>query len=166
MSEASRAEPPFAIGFASRDDVPALARLVADYKIEGMPSTDAAAIAAEAGEQLSKCLDDAACRIVFVARCGTEACGYAVVHWVPLPILRGTEGYVSDLVVSRAHRGGGLGTALLAAVEAEARRRGCVRLMLNNGKDSEAFERGFYPKHGFAERVRVANFVRSLDAGR
>jgi GNAT superfamily N-acetyltransferase len=54
--------------------------------------------------------------------------------------------FVDMLWVSDAHRGQGAGTALLAAAEAEARRRGCTKAHL----DTISFQaRPFYEKLGW-----------------
>ena len=99
---------------------------------------------------------------VYIAQNGDFCLGYAVVHWLPLPIISGHEGYVSDLLVGESHRGQGIGTELMRAVEREARDRECCRLMLNNPHRSEAYKRGFYYKLGYRERTDYANYVKFL----
>ena len=59
-----------------------------------------------------------------------ELAGYAAVHWLPYLILKGPEGLLSELFVSEAQRGAGVGSRLLAAAVDEGRKRGCARLML------------------------------------
>jgi len=88
--------------------------------------------------------------------------GYTAVHWLPYLFLPGPEGYISELFVDPEARGQGIGAALLQAVEAEARRRGCFRLSLLNGKQRESYARQFYSKHGWEERPGMANFVKFL----
>jgi ribosomal protein S18 acetylase RimI-like enzyme len=88
--------------------------------------------------------------------------GFIVVHWLPFPMLGGTEAYISDLIVAREARGRGVGRELVAAVERDARARSCVRLMLNNRIGSESFQRGFYPKLGFRVRDEFASLVKVL----
>ena len=100
---------------------------------------------------------------VFVAVDGERVVGYVAVHWIPFALMGGWEAYVSDLVVDGRARGGQVGSRLLAAVEAEARQRGCTRVMLNNRMASQAFARGFYPTRGFVQRTEWANFVKRLD---
>lgn len=92
-----------------------------------------------------------------------ECIGLISVHWIPFALIRGREGYISDLVVAKASRGAGIGSELLAAVETEAERKGCCRLMLNNHTGSEAYKREFYQKKGFQQRTDFANFVKRLD---
>ncbi|HEY9844223.1 MAG TPA: GNAT family N-acetyltransferase [Candidatus Obscuribacterales bacterium] len=88
--------------------------------------------------------------------------GYAAVHWLPYLILAGPEGFVSELFVREDCRGAGIGGRLLDRIEAEARSRGCARLMLVNIRDRESYTRQFYTKQGWAEREDVANFVLKL----
>lgn len=97
---------------------------------------------------------------VFVAESEDEkVVGYTAVHWLPYFFMTGTEGYVSELFVSAAARGQGVGKLLLAAVAAEGRQRGCSRLSLLNGRHRESYQRQFYQKVGWEERPSMANFV-------
>jgi GNAT superfamily N-acetyltransferase len=50
--------------------------------------------------------------------------------------------------------------SLLEVIEAEAKERGCSRLMLLNLRQRESYRREFYKKHGWEERPGVANFIR------
>jgi len=99
---------------------------------------------------------------VLVAEQAAGVLGFIVVHWLPFPMLAGTEAYVSDLIVGRQSRGQGIGRDLVAAAEQEARARSCVRLMLNNRVTAESFQRAFYPKLGFRVRNEFANLVKVL----
>lgn len=99
---------------------------------------------------------------VLVAEEAAGVLGFVVVHWLPFPMLAGTEAYVSDLIVGRQARGRGIGRNLVAAAEQEARARSCVRLMLNNRVAAESFQRAFYPKLGFRVRNEFANLVKVL----
>jgi ribosomal protein S18 acetylase RimI-like enzyme len=58
--------------------------------------------------------------------------------------------YVASLAVAPAARGRGVGSALMAAVEAEARCRGAARLALDVSR-ANAGGRAFYARLGFAE---------------
>jgi GNAT superfamily N-acetyltransferase len=99
---------------------------------------------------------------VLVAEAHGRILGYVIVHWIPFPMLGGVEGYISDLLVGSAGRGAGVGSRLIAKVEATARDKGCVRLMLNNRIAAESFKREFYPKHGFQRRDEFANMIKML----
>ena len=73
----------------------------------------------------------------------------AVIGFRPMTLLyAGRTLYVDDLSTRAAHRGRGLGTALLAWVEAEARRLGCEELHLDSGVQRFPAHR-LYLKHGF-----------------
>jgi ribosomal protein S18 acetylase RimI-like enzyme len=61
--------------------------------------------------------------------------------------------YVSSLAVAPHRRSGGAGTALMAHVEAEARRRGIARVTLDVNRDN-ARGRAFYRRLGFLETGR------------
>jgi GNAT superfamily N-acetyltransferase len=87
--------------------------------------------------------------------------GYLVAHWFP-NMLKGGDGYVSELFIRGAARGKGLGGRFLATIEEEGMRRGCTRLMLFNRKERESYQRGFYQSHGWEERDDTALFNRWL----
>ena len=145
---------------ATRDDAPQLAALVRalerfdHLREEPLPEAiarmqDALAGAAEGGQ-----------RSIYVAESETGALvGYVAVHWLPYLIMRGPEGFVSELFIAPDARGQGIGSRLLAAAVAEARARGCSRLGLLNNRRRESYERGFYTQHGWQERGDMANFV-------
>jgi GNAT superfamily N-acetyltransferase len=53
--------------------------------------------------------------------------GYANVHWVHDLFMPGPEGYLSELFILESHSGRGIGSEVLAMIEAEARERvGCT----------------------------------------
>ena len=85
--------------------------------------------------------------------------GYGAVHWVPFLFLSGGEAYVTELFVSPSNAGKGIGSNLLETIVTEAKRRGCARVSLLNGRDAEAYRRAFYKKRGWVERDRMANFI-------
>jgi len=91
-----------------------------------------------------------------------EVLGYAAMHYLPYLMLPGPEAYVSELFVTAAARGRGVGKLLLGHLEELARDKGCARLMLFNGRDRESYAREFYKKQGWQERPVIANFVRNL----
>lgn len=85
--------------------------------------------------------------------------GFTTVHWVPFVMLGSWEGYVSDVFVSPSAGGKGAGSSLIKHIMDEGERRGCMRLMLTNGKEKPSYKMGFYKKMGWTERPKVANFV-------
>ncbi len=84
--------------------------------------------------------------------------GYLAVHWLP-NLMLGLEGYISELFLHADYRGQGIGRRLLEAAKAEAKKRGCERLMLFNRRSRESYQRGFYPKQGWQEREDLACFM-------
>lgn len=87
---------------------------------------------------------------------------YCAVHWLPLAILQGWEGYVSELFIADSARGTGVGSQLLDHAVAAARTQGCRRIWLINNRDREAYQRGFYAKQGWTEQAQAARFVLDL----
>lgn len=143
--------------YATRDS-DALVRIITDYRNETARSEpDRQAIAAA----LTPFAASTEHRLLVAERTG-QVIGYTAFHFVPFPMVQGIEAYVSDLLVSAAARGSGVGALLLRSVEVEARARGCVRLMLNNHKTDASYLRGFYRKHEFRQRDEFANLVKVL----
>jgi GNAT superfamily N-acetyltransferase len=111
------------------------------------------------GRHLDLCnADDSHAVYVAQSRHG-EVVGYCAVHWLPYLMLAGPEGYVSELFLRESWRGQGIGGRLLEMVKAEAKERGCARLMLLNLSHRDSYKRGFYGKHGWQERQEAINFV-------
>lgn len=110
-------------------------------------------------EQLALCADHRQ-RTVLVAE-DPEVAGYIATHWFP-NLMKGMDGYISELFLRRAARGKGIGAALVDAVIQEGRRLGATRLMLFNRRERESYQRGFYPKHGWVERTDTAFFTLEL----
>lgn len=61
------------------------------------------------------------------------------------------EGELKSMYVSETARGSGAADALVAAVEAEARRRGCAVVLLETGDVLTAAQR-LYARHGYEKR--------------
>jgi GNAT superfamily N-acetyltransferase len=69
-------------------------------------------------------------------------------------------GYIELLWVREDQRGGGLGTRLLAAAEAEISRRGCDRVALS----THSFQApDFYARHGYTECGRTPGYPHGHD---
>jgi GNAT superfamily N-acetyltransferase len=144
---------------AVKDDVAAITRILREM---GWFSGLAAETPEQTEARLAQLLPDgvaAAHHSVYVAEWEGQVVGYTAVHWLPYLFMTGPEGYVSELFVSEAARGLGVGGQLLAAVQAEAKERGCIRLSLLNGRHRESYQRQFYEKMGWEERPFMANFV-------
>lgn len=109
---------------------------------------------------INHCIDDPEGHTMIVAVDDNDiVMGFTTVHWVPFVMLGSWEGYVSDVFVSPSAGGKGAGSALINYVMEEGEKRGCMRLMLTNGKEKPSYQMGFYKKMGWTERPKVANFV-------
>lgn len=87
--------------------------------------------------------------------------GYIAVHWFT-SLIRGTEGYVSELFLLPSETGQGVGSRLIESVRIYAQERGCRRLLLMNCRARESYQRGFYTKHGWEETPDGAFFSLAL----
>jgi GNAT superfamily N-acetyltransferase len=104
------------------------------------------------------------CNTVLVAeRASGKVIGYLAVHWFP-NLMRGIDGYVSELFVHPAETGRGAGGCLIETVREYAIQRGCSRLLLMNRRIRESYQRGFYAKHGWEELGDGAFFSLNLSA--
>ncbi|GHO95405.1 hypothetical protein KSF_054530 [Reticulibacter mediterranei] len=83
--------------------------------------------------------------------------GYVAVHWF-FHLLRGSDGYVSELFLRPDETGHGVGSCLLDAVYTSAHQRGCTQLILVNRRIRESYRRHFYTKHGWEEQPESAFF--------
>ena len=145
---------------AQPDDAPALAALLQgigwfDRFATGHPETHA--------DQLAPLLAPSPHQLQLVA-CDAQGqlIGYCAVHWLPIAILQGWEGYVSELFIADSARGLGVGSQLLDQVTAAARSRGCRRLWLVNNRQRDSYHRGFYARQGWQEQAQAARFVLDL----
>ncbi|BAU46994.1 acetyltransferase [Sulfurifustis variabilis] len=103
--------------------------------------------------------------LLLVAELNGDVAGYVHGEIVTYLLFAGREMLVSELFVTEAARGRGVGTALMAAMEAEAVKRRCFRISVLNSRERESYKRGFYPSLGYEERVHTANFTKRLDWG-
>jgi GNAT superfamily N-acetyltransferase len=111
-------------------------------------------------ERIARCTEEGTSTIL-VAEHMSEVVGYLSAHWYPHLAL-GYDGYVSELFVHPAETGHGIGSHLLASIDAEAHKRGCTRLVLMNRRIRESYQRGFYSKHGWHELPDAALFTRKI----
>jgi ribosomal protein S18 acetylase RimI-like enzyme len=75
--------------------------------------------------------------------------GFALATFRPTPYADGPLAQLEELYVAPAFRSRGAGSALLAALMAEARRRGALEVLINvDEPDTDA--RRFYERHGFS----------------
>ncbi|ANY61273.1 GCN5 family acetyltransferase [Comamonas aquatica] len=145
---------------AQPDDAPALATLLQgigwfDRFATGHPEAHA--------DQLAPLLAPSPHQLQLVA-CDAQGqlIGYCAVHWLPIAILQGWEGYVSELFIADSARGLGVGSQLLDQVTTAARSRGCRRLWLVNNRQRDSYHRGFYARQGWQEQTQAARFVLDL----
>lgn len=156
-------QPPYSIRPALAADAGAIAALLRELGwFAHLDAMTPAQTSEHVARQLGLC-QEGACHLVLVAEAGGgQVMAYGSAHWLPYLFKAGPEAYVSELFVKEAWRGRGVGGALLAALEREARRRGCSQLMLINNQERDSYKRGFYLKQGWQERDKMANFCRPL----
>ena len=109
--------------------------------------------------RLEQCLVDDSHLVLVAEDADGKIAGYGSVHWLPYLFMSGPEGYVSELFVSAAARGRGVGRELIGVIEKAARARGCQRLSLINLRNRESYQRQFYSKAGWRERGEAANVI-------
>jgi GNAT superfamily N-acetyltransferase len=150
---------------AVQADIPTLANIIRSLNYFAHITSEAPEKTEERmGRHLALCDADQS-HLILVAQDSSTGpvVGYGAVHWNPYLLLAGPEGYVSELFVTQAYRGHGIGKKILNAIKAEAEKRGCARLMLLNLRRRESYQRRFYAKAGWEERPDVANFILPLD---
>jgi len=136
---------------AVASDAPAVASLLAQL---GYPVDEGAAAARIERHRMS------ASDVLLVAEAEGEVAGLAALHVSLAVEYDGDAGKLSAIVVDERRRGHGIGRALVAAVEREARARGCVLLFLTAAeRRRDAHE--FYRALGFEETGR--RFAKPLD---
>ncbi len=143
-------------------DAPAIAALLQELGWSArLVALAPEAASAQVARHLAANLADRSHTLLVAERAGV-ALGYVAAHWLPYLFMSGPEGFISELFVATAARGTGLGSALLDAIIAAARERGCQRLQLINFRERELYQRGFYRKAGWEERPDGASFVYTL----
>ena len=123
MSE-SGAGPPIRVRAATPADAPAILRLereLADFeKLDG-PSR-------EEGDRLTRWIFEERRFDALVAEDRDGIVGSALYFLYPTSFRARMALYLEDIVVARAHRGGGAGRALMVELARIARERGCIRM--------------------------------------
>jgi GNAT superfamily N-acetyltransferase len=129
---------------ADEADIPAIARLLGQL---GYPA-DERAVSRRFARIAASPVDR-----LFVAELDGQVVGLAGIHVSPSLEHDGDAAKVSAIVVDESFRRQGVGRALLDAVEAEARTRGCVLVFLTTAeRRAEAHE--FYRRLGWEETGR------------
>jgi AraC family transcriptional regulator of adaptative response/methylated-DNA-[protein]-cysteine methyltransferase len=99
---------------------------------------------------LEKILSDESAGTIFVARDEGRVVAMASLLYTVSTAEGGSAALFEDLVVLPTHRGRGIGSALVAFVIAEARRRGVLRITLLTDMQNERAQ-AFYRGLGFAD---------------
>jgi GNAT superfamily N-acetyltransferase len=107
----------------------------------------------DAADLLKAFVADARSRVQVAVLAG-EVVGLVATHVVPRLDADARSCRIVDLVVAERHRRRGIGGALLAAAEEEARRQGCPRLDLSSG-DWRSDAHAFYERMGFESHARA-----------
>lgn len=135
------------VGPARLDELPRLVALLAilfSQEAEFMPD------AAKQAQGLRAILEDPAKGRVFVAREDGRVVAMASLLCTVSTAEGGPAAWFEDLVVDPAHRGRGIGSALLSYVVSEARKQGALRLTLLTDMQNAAAH-AFYRKLGFVD---------------
>ena len=104
----------------------------------------------------------------YVAHDGEEIVGRGEAHWAG-PFMSevadaiGSVPEINGLEIVAHRRGAGIGTALIAAIEEEARRRGVPAIGLGVGLDNDRAER-LYRRLGYVDDLRYEDCYTWIDA--
>jgi GNAT superfamily N-acetyltransferase len=90
--------------------------------------------------------------LILVALVDGSIVGYGAVRWMQNLILRGIDGYLSELFLHPDAVGKQIGTRLLNAFRDAAKTRNAERLWCINLRDRDSYKRAFYRKSGWDER--------------
>jgi GNAT superfamily N-acetyltransferase len=133
---------------ATPADAAVLGQMLADFNREfDAEGQDASLFAARLAKLLAR--DDLIALLVGPAGHPTAGpVGFALATFRPTPYSDGPLVQLEELYVAPAHRSQGAGSALIAALRAEARRRNALEVLINvDEPDTDA--RRFYERHGF-----------------
>jgi GNAT superfamily N-acetyltransferase len=134
---------------ATAADIPAVLELVRSYwDFEGIGGFDPAGIE----RVLQQLVGGSPYGAMWVATQEATLTGYLIVVLVMSVEHQGLMGEIDEFFVQPPARSHGVGAQLLAAAEAELKRRGAVRLQLQISAVN-ARGRAFYERHGYALRV-------------
>jgi GNAT superfamily N-acetyltransferase len=137
---------------AAAPDLPHLVRLLAElFSIEA----DFAPDAERQRFGLALMISDQRLRTVLVAERHGVILGMVTGQLVVSTAEGGLSAWVEDMIVERGARGGGVGRALLDALESWARSRGATRLQLLADRENTP-ALGFYERVGWSRTSLVA----------
>lgn len=143
---------------ATRSDVPELCKLLNllfEQELEFKPNLEAQIIG------LELIINNPNIGTIIVARNNDELVAMVNLLYTVSTALGARVAMLEDMVVSRLHRGGGVGAKLIKFALAYAQEQGCKRITLLTDHDNEAAHR-FYQRHGFS-RSSMVTFRQSLD---
>ena len=140
------AGPSAAVRRASVADAPDVAQLLYDFNTEFSEPTPDVAVLAERLERLLADGDDGTVLLV-----GDEPDGLAQIRFRYSLYSGALDAYLEELYVAPAHRGHGMGRALLEAAMDAACTQGATRMELVTSEDDTA-ARGLYESLGFSNR--------------
>ncbi|MFD1365257.1 GNAT family N-acetyltransferase [Actinoplanes sichuanensis] len=122
----------------------------------GYPTTEASV-----NERLDHWLDDRSSWLIGADDDG-DLVGVAALHVMPMLEVSGKLGRLLALVVDERCRGRGVGQALVAAVEGQARAAGCVKLEITSSRHRSRTHE-FYKLLGYEDIcVSSARFIKGL----
>jgi GNAT superfamily N-acetyltransferase len=134
---------------ATPADVPALLPLVEEYwRFEAIAGFDPGLVAAE----LERLLSRPPLGACWIAEAHGTAAGYLLAVYVFSLESLGLTAEIDELYVTSAHRGHGVGAALLERAEVGAAQAGCRGVSLQLGRGNDA-ARAFYHQRGYRERT-------------
>ena len=135
---------------ARPEDATAVAELLGEL---GYPATKH-----EAGARLRRLAEDDRSHVLLACASGAVV-GLAALHVTPLLERDAPACLMTALVVAARSRRRGIGAALAAAIEQEARERGCDRVVVGSA-ERRADAHAFYARLGYAYTGR--RFVKAL----
>jgi GNAT superfamily N-acetyltransferase len=139
---------PVRIRSATRDDVPAIVRMLADDLLGATGPRTAPSLPAEYWDAFAAIEADRH-QLLIVAEVSVEVAGVLQLTLIPgLTRLGSWRALVEGVRVDRSRRGAGIGEAMLTWAIDEARRRGCRLIQLTTDKQRPDAHR-FYERLGF-----------------
>ncbi len=136
---------------ARREDASAIAAILRKLGwVERMKNETFTTTEQHVAHMLELAVNDDCTTVLVAEQPNGTVLGYLSVHWFP-NLMRGIDGYISELFVHPDATGQGVGSRLLEAAQTCAAKRGCTRLLLMNRRIRESYQRGFYAKHGWEE---------------
>tara|TARA_R110001606_G_C15404643_1_gene654167 strand:+ start:44316 stop:44774 length:459 start_codon:yes stop_codon:yes gene_type:complete len=137
---------------ATLSDVPKLCwllNLLFEQEVEFKPNLEAQSLG------LELIIKNPNVGAIIVARNNGELIAMVNILYTVSTALGARVGILEDMVVSKSHRGVGVGSKLIEFALEYAKQQGCKRMTLLTDHDNETGH-GFYQKHGFSRSSMVA----------